>query len=279
MTVNYRERLKIAQSKCEAKGVEVTRAEWLMLDLFQWQKTDYLLHADEIMTEAHNVLFDNAEARMLQGEPIQYIVGTQSFYGEIFKVNEHCLIPRPETEEVVLHFYNLVKSGDKVVDIGTGSGNIPILLKKMNQYLDVLATDLYDAALSVAKDNAQYHDVDITFLQGDALNPLIEKNIKVNGLISNPPYIADSEKTLMEDTVLRYEPTSALFAENNGFQVYDKILEQLPDVLLPNAIVVFEIGYKQGLTLKKKIEEKYPAVCVQIIKDINNNDRIISFEW
>lgn len=149
----------------------------------------------------------------------------------------------------------------------------------MNQYLDVLATDLYDAALSVAKDNAQYHDVDITFLQGDALNPLIEKNIKVNGLISNPPYIADSEKTLMEDTVLRYEPTSALFAENNGFQVYDKILEQLPDVLLPNAIVVFEIGYKQGLTLKKKIEEKYPAVCVQIIKDINNNDRIISFKW
>lgn len=279
MMVNYRERLKIAQDKCETKGIEVTRAEWLMLDLFQWQKLDYLLHADEVMTEAHNVLFDNAEARMLQGEPIQYIVGMQSFYGEIFKVNEHCLIPRPETEEVLLHFYNLVKSGDKVVDIGTGSGNIPILLKKMNQNLDVIATDLYDEALSVAKENAEYHDVDVIFLQGDALNPLIEKHIKVNGLISNPPYIAESEKALMDDTVLQYEPMSALFAENNGFQVYEKILDQLPDVLLPNAIVVFEIGYKQGATLKSKIEKKYPAVSVQIIKDINDNDRMVSFKW
>ena len=81
----------------------------------------------------------------------------------------------------------MVKSGDKVVDIGTGSGNIPILLK-MNQNLDVIATDLYDEALSVAKENAEYHDVDVIFLQGDTLNPLIEKHIKVNGLISNPLY-------------------------------------------------------------------------------------------
>ena len=82
----------------------------------------------------------------------------------------------------------------------------------------------------------------------------------------------------MDDTVLQYEPMSALFAENNGFQVYEKILDQLPDVLLPNAIVVFEIGYKQGAILKAKLK-KYPAVSVQIIKDINDNDRMVSFKW
>lgn len=279
MMVNYRDRLKKAQAKCVEKGIEPTRPEWLMLDLFQWQKSDYLMHSNDEMTKAHQILFDNAESRMLDGEPIQYIVGTQSFYGEIFKVSEHCLIPRPETEEVLLHFYKSVHSGDKVVDIGTGSGNIPIVLKKLNSNLEVLATDLYEAALSVAKENADAHGVDIAFLQGNALAPLIERNIKVNGLISNPPYIDNSEADLMDDTVLKYEPYTALFAEDNGYQVYDTILRQLPEVLLPGAAVVFEIGYKQGPTLKRKIEEKYPTVDVQIIKDINNNDRMISFKW
>src|SRR5699024_5568315 len=252
------------------------RAEWLMLDLFQWSKVDYLMQMDNEISKTHLAMFEDAEIRMLKGEPIQYIVGKQSFYGETFKVTKDCLIPRPETEEVMLHFYNQIHSGDHVVDIGTGSGNIPIMLKKLDSSLKVYATDLFDAALAVARENAYNHSVDINFLQGDALTPLIEAGVTVNGLISNPPHIDDDEANLMDDTVLKYEPYSALFAEDNGYKVYDTILEQLPKVLLPNAKVVFEIGYLQGKTLKQKIHSKYPSLDVQIIKDINNNDRIIS---
>ncbi|MEK4561336.1 peptide chain release factor N(5)-glutamine methyltransferase [Staphylococcus sp. FSL K6-3157] len=277
--VNYKTRLSNAKMKCIELDIETTRAEWLMLDLLQWSKADYLMHKDEVMSDIHLELYNDAEVRMLKGEPIQYIVGSQSFYGETFKVTEDCLIPRPETEEVMLHFYNEIHSDDTIVDIGTGSGNIPIILKKMNRSLTVYATDLYDTVLAVAQENALSHQVVINFLQGDALAPLIERGIKVNGLISNPPYIDDSEAVLMDDTVLKYEPHSALFAEDNGYKVYDAILTQLPKVLLPNAKVVFEIGYKQGQTLKQKIQSKYPSLDVQIIKDINNNDRIISFEW
>lgn len=149
----------------------------------------------------------------------------------------------------------------------------------MEPSLDVYATDLYDSALSVAKTNATSHQVEINFLQGDTLMPLIERGIKVNGLISNPPYIDDKDVVQMDESVLNYEPHSALFAENNGYAVYDKILEHLPDVLLPNAKVVFEIGYNQGQAIKQRIVTKFPTIDVQVIKDINHNDRTISFVW
>lgn len=277
--VNYKTLLNQAKAKCEAQGIESTRAEWLMLDLFNWSKANYLMHMDDDVSLQHQSLFDEATQRMLNDEPIQYIVGKQTFYGEVFNVNEHCLIPRPETEEVMLHFYDQIHTGDCIVDIGTGSGNIPISLKKMDPSLEVYATDLYDSTLSVAKANADMHQVEIGFLQGDTLKPLIEHGIKVNGLISNPPYIDDDDALFMDKTVLNYEPHTALIAKNKGYAIYDKIIMHLPDVLLPNAKVVFEIGFNQGQILKQRIVEKYPSLDVQIIKDINNNDRIISFVW
>lgn len=237
------------------------------------------MHMNDEISVSHLKMFDEAERRMLNGEPIQYITGKQTFYGEIFNVNKNCLIPRPETEEVMLHFYHQLEKGDTVVDVGTGSGNIPIVLKKLDSTLNVYATDLYQNALTIAKANAEHHQVEVKFLHGDGLTPLIEQGIKVNGLISNPPYIDNEEAEMMEDTVLKYEPHSALFASDNGYKVYDTILERLPEVLLPNAKVVFEIGYAQGPKLKEKIIAKYPTLDVQIIKDINNNDRIIAFVW
>lgn len=277
--VNYKTVLDEAKAKCVEMGFEPSRAEWLMLDLFHWSKSKFILHLNDDVPNEHLLLFNTAKERMLTGEPIQYIVGFQSFYGETFKVNQHCLIPRPETEEVMLHFFKQLNHGDCVVDIGTGSGNIPVTLKMMDETLEVYATDLYSEPLMVAKENAQLHQVDVQFLQGDTLEPLITQGIKVNGLISNPPYIDDDEATLMNDTVLKYEPHYALFAEEKGYKIYEKILDQLPEVLLPQAKVVFEIGFKQGPTLKQKINAKYPLLDVHIIKDINGNDRIISFEW
>ena len=139
--------------------------------------------------------------------------------------------PRPETEEVMLHFLNQCHHQDTVADIGTGSGAIAITLKLLKPDLNVLATDLYEDTLNVARNNATLHQQEIQFLQGDALKPLIDNNIKVDGLISNPPYIDECEARDMDDTVLKYEPHHALFAENEGYAIYEGILKDLPQVM------------------------------------------------
>ena len=277
--VNYKDKLQEAIQLTLDKGYEQTRAEWLLLDLFKWSRTDYLIHREEQMSQADLAKFDLALHRMLSGEPIQYIVGFQSFYGYNFEVDNNCLIPRPETEEVMLHFLNQCHHQDTVADIGTGSGAIAITLKLLKPDLKVLATDLYEDTLNVARNNATLHQQEIQFLQGDALKPLIDNNIKVDGLISNPPYIDECEARDMDDTVLKYEPHHALFAENEGYAIYEGILKDLPQVMKEQGHVVFEIGYNQGNQLKALINSIYPDKLVKVIRDINGNERIVSFKW
>lgn len=277
--VNYKDKLQEAIQLTLDKGYEQTRAEWLLLDLFKWSRTDYLIHRKEQMSQADIAKFDLALHRMLSGEPIQYIVGFQSFYGYNFEVDNNCLIPRPETEEVMLHFLNQCHHQDTVADIGTGSGAIAITLKLLKPDLNVLATDLYEDTLNVARNNATLHQQEIQFLQGDALKPLIDNNIKVDGLISNPPYIDECEARDMDDTVLKYEPHHALFAENEGYAIYEGILKDLPQVMKEQGHVVFEIGYNQGNQLKALINSMYPDKLVKVIRDINGNERIVSFKW
>ena len=277
--VNYKEKFAEAKTIAINEGFESTRAEWLFLDVFGWSKTDYLIHKDEQMSLTSINKLDKALDRMVTGEPIQYIVGFQSFYGYQFKVNQHCLIPRPETEEVMLHFLELCKKTDTIADIGTGSGAIAITLKLLQPELNVIATDLYEDALSVAKQNASHYHQNIQFFFFFSLKPLIEKDIKLDGLISNPPYIGHSEIIDMESTVLNYEPHHALFAEKNGFAIYESILEDLPFVMKQGGHVVFEIGYQQGDILKRMVQDLYPEKEVEIFKDINGNQRILSIIW
>ncbi|MBI5973812.1 peptide chain release factor N(5)-glutamine methyltransferase [Staphylococcus caledonicus] len=276
---SFKDKLHQAIGLATEKGYEQARAEWLMLDLFGWSRTDYLIHMYDEMTKAEEAKFSLALERMLTGEPIQYIVGFQSFYGYRFQVNQHCLIPRPETEEVMLHFLENCKDQATIADIGTGSGAIALTLKKLNPSLNVIATDLVQETLDLAIDNAYDLNVDVDFLKGDALKPLIKRNIKLDGLISNPPYINFDEKDDMVDTVVKYEPHVALFAKNKGYAIYEAILDDLPKVLNDNAYVTFEIGYNQGERLKEIILNKYPNITVNVIKDINGIDRIVSFKW
>lgn len=277
--VNFKEKLDSAIKQAVEKGYEQSRAEWLMLDLFGWSRTDYLIHMYDDMSKAEEIKFSLATERMLLGEPIQYIVGFQSFYGYQFQVNEHCLIPRPETEEVMLHFLENCNSSATIADVGTGSGVLAVTLKKLNNDFTVYATDIVQETLDIAADNAHNHEVDIHFLKGNALKPFIQHNIKLDGIISNPPYIDVDEIDTMTPTVVKYEPHKALFAENKGYAIYESILNDLPQVLNDDAYVTFEIGYNQGEKLRSIILEKYPKLDVKVIKDINGNDRIVSFKW
>lgn len=277
--VNFKTYIEQAKAHCSTLGYESTRVDWLIMDLMNWSRLDMVLHSNDPLGVTDKEKLDKALSHLYQGEPVQYIVGFQTFYGERFTVNENCLIPRPETEEVMLHFSNMLRDGDIIADIGTGSGNIPIMLKKLMPSLTVYATDIVSETLNVAKCNATQHEVDIQFLLGDALSPLIAQGIKLNGLISNPPYIEDNEATLMSDTVLDYEPHRALFAEDNGLAIYKAILRNLPTVLCDGAPVVFEIGHNQGEQLRAIINALYPHIKVEVLQDINNNDRIVSFRW
>ena len=276
---SYSDVLQQAQNDAEIYGVEHASVEWLFFELLDWRRHDFIMKKDATMSEHEIAQFKRGMKRLLQGEPVQYILGYQYFYGERFKVNPSCLIPRPETEEVMLHFVKQLRPHARVVDIGTGSGNLPIMIKHLAPSTEVFATDISTEALQVARANAAEHEVDIEFLEGNTLEPLIEQGIKVDGLISNPPYISEDELEVMGESVRRYEPQLALFAEERGLAIYHKILKELPQVLNPEAVVTFEIGYLQGERITQLIHALYPWLNVEVVQDINGNERIASFVW
>ncbi|UWF57496.1 peptide chain release factor N(5)-glutamine methyltransferase [Staphylococcus hyicus] len=277
--MKFNQWVQIGRQCLKENHCEPAQIDWLIMDMLNWSRTTYLLNLQEKMTiEAHHML-EQGLARLIKGEPVQYVVGKAAFFNREYKVSKDVLIPRPETEEVVMKFMEMVPLSGHVADIGTGSGIIAITLKKELPTLNVLATDISKDALNIAEFNAQNHDADIRFLLGDTLKPLISENIQLDGLISNPPYICQSEQDFMSKSTLNFEPHIALFAKENGLHIYRTLFEQLPKVMKRGAPVVFEIGFQQGTMLKNLLLAMYPQLDVNITADINGNDRILSFKW
>ncbi len=211
--------------------------------------------------------------KLKEGIPVQYIIGNVNFYGNTLKVNKNVLIPRFETELLVEKTINYVKKQFKnkidILDIGCGSGAIGITLKKaLNS--NVLCTDISKKALEVAKENAKLNKIDITFRQSDIYENIKEK---FDLIISNPPYIAKNEK--IDEIVLKNEPEIALFAENEGLEFYEKILENAKYHIKENAIIAFEIGMLQGKKVKEIAQKAFPKAQIKIEKDYTNRDRFV----
>lgn len=277
---NFHTLLTETYKALSARGLETSRADWLLEDISGLSRTQILLKQQEPVPDNILKKFLTYRERMYLGEPVQYIVGFAEFYGRKFIVNNDVLIPRPETEELVLQTLNTINQHEQTVcDIGTGTGAIAIILKKERTNLNVIATDISDDALKVAKENARLNQAEIEFLQGDALKPLINNGIKIDVLLSNPPYISYEEKVEMSETVLEYEPHLALFTQNNGLAIYKRILNDLDKVMKKDGLVIFEIGHLQGEILKSYIHEHYKVKNLAIIKDINQKNRMIQFNW
>ncbi|RSD27150.1 peptide chain release factor N(5)-glutamine methyltransferase [Mesobacillus subterraneus] len=228
--------------------------------------------------------FQAAVKRHAEGEPIQYIIGSEEFYGRCFEVNEYVLIPRPETEELV---YGTLQRLEKLfpgrndielVDVGTGSGAISVTLKLENPELKVSATDLSEDALGMARKNASKLGAEISFLQGDLLQPLLLQKKKVDAVISNPPYIPIADQEWMSDVVTEHEPHLALFAGEDGLDLYRRFMDELPLVLKEKALVGFEIGAGQGEAVRALLEKTFPHAKVEIVFDINGKDRMVFAE-
>lgn len=229
-------------------------------------------------------ILQKAVKRHAEGEPIQYIIGSEEFYGRSFEVNEHVLIPRPETEELVYgtlkRLVKLFPEGHPVdlVDVGTGSGAISVTLKLEKPVLKVTAIDLSEDALGVARKNAATLGAEIDFIHGDLLQPLILQGKKVDAVISNPPYIPIADQEWMSDIVTEHEPHMALFAGEDGLDLYRRFMDELPLVLKERALVGFEIGAGQGEAVAALLKNTFPYSNIEIVFDINGKDRMVFAE-
>lgn len=216
---------------------------------------------------------ESAVKRLEAGEPVQYIIGNVDFYHSNLKVTKDVLIPRFETEELVDKTINYIKKyfiGNlNIVDLGTGSGCIAISLKKeLDCNMD--AVDISKSALDVAKENAIDNKVDITFYEGDFLEPLTKK---YDVIISNPPYIALEEEIM--EIVKNNEPSLALYADNHGLACYEKILKNCSSYLKEKSMIAFEIGYKQGQEITKLVKKYLPTAEVIVESDLQGKDRFV----
>lgn len=262
-------------------GREQTAARIVMQHVLGTSYSEVMLHLQDELTAAQQVKFKALIEEHVNGRPVQYCVGSEEFYGRSFLVDESVLIPRPETEELVLGTINRLpklfsQQTLKLADIGTGSGAIAISMKLECSALTVIATDLSQDALATAQKNAQRLEADIDFRLGDLTAPLAGEKLDV--VLSNPPYIAFDEAQEMSNVVLEHEPHSALFAEEDGLILYRKLAEQLPAYMNKPALIGLEIGYTQGEQVAKFFQDSFPHATVSIEKDINGKPRMIFCE-
>lgn len=232
---------------------------------------------DEIDSETFE-RFWSAVEQHAKGTPVQHLTGVEEFYGRTFQVNEHVLIPRPETEELVEQALQLIQQHLQVekpaiADIGTGSGIIAVTMKCEMPESRVTATDISSEALNMAALNAEQLEADITFKLGDLAQPL--QGEKWDVVLSNPPYISYSEAPDLSDSVRDFEPHSALFADNDGLALYEKLAGQLPGILQKPGIIGLEIGESQGEAVQRMLKTAFPEAQVFVKKDINKRDRMV----
>ncbi|MDZ5502680.1 peptide chain release factor N(5)-glutamine methyltransferase [Enterococcus cecorum] len=276
---SYREVLARASSFLEQNQLEGHMIEYVFLQRKHWNKTDYLLHMHEPITAEDQKQIDEDMAKLLAHYPPQYLIGNEVFLDYRLKVTPDTLIPRPETEELVEKCLKLTQKQAnqdlKVVDVGTGTGAIAISLKDKRPTWQVSAVDLSSAALEVAQENAQQIGVALEFILSDCLDEVVGP---IDVLISNPPYISKDEYELMDVSVREFEPKMALFAENNGLAIYEKLAKQAQSKLAKDGKIFLEIGFMQGSAVKELFRAAFPKKQVSIHQDLFGNDRMIVVE-
>ena len=249
-------------------------------------KIDVVLNQNQLLTESEIVKFVHFCDKLNNNEPYQYVLKTAHFYELDFYVDENVLIPRPETEELVYWVLRDIEqySSLNIIDIGTGSGCIPISLShhSKNKH-QIIGLDISGKALEVAEKNNDYNNTSALFQQFDALTAqkisINNTAIKVDVIISNPPYIPLRDKGLMEDNVLKFEPTLALFTSNeNPCIFYQKIAEFGTLNLNKGGLVYFEIHEKYANEVIE-ILQKLTYTNIQLKKDHQGKDRMIKAQY
>ena len=205
-----------------------------------------MTHLEEELPVAEAARYSRLIERRSQGEPIQYITGETEFYGLPFRVTLDVLIPRPETEHLVEKVIELAAQfkNPHIVDVGTGSGAIAVALARAQLQAQVTAIDLSSQALKIAEENARRNGVYLRFLQGDLLAPVAGERFEI--IVSNPPYVPSEDRASLSIEVRDHEPALALFAGEDGLEVYRRLIPAAFDALTPSGFVALEIGFGQS---------------------------------
>ena len=269
-----REQLSKSYEPQEANGL----ARIIFCDILGQSNVDYYLCKDIDLSGNEEEKVKSILQRLEKYEPIQYIEGKKYFSGREFFVRQGVLIPRTETEELVELAAQACKPNAKILDIGTGSGCIAISLSKKLPEAEVHAWDISEVALEVAKQNNEQLSASVHFEQHDILTYQATGEEAFDLIISNPPYIAESEKAKMEANVLAWEPSIALFVpDNDPLLFYRRIGELALRMLTPNGKLFFEINRAYGDATKQLLcNQGYKNIHIQ--KDLSGNDRFVYAE-
>lgn len=270
----YSKALREGIDKLKAASIQEYESDARIL--FEWatglSRSEFILKANEELDDKLYANYKLALARRIEKIPVQYITGTQCFMGYDFLVNENVLIPRFDTEILVEQVLKRLKAGDRLLDICTGSGCIAISLKLLAHNIECTATDISEAALEIARQNAIRYDLnDIKFVRTDLLEGL-EGEYDV--IVSNPPYIESHVVEELADEVKNREPRLALDGGADGLVFYRRLVEEAWPHVKSGGLMAFEIGYNQGIAVTSLMKD-VGMTDIEIIKDYAGLDRVV----
>lgn len=272
------EALNKASLFLKASGFDehLARTYWMMT--FEQTLTDVVLALNKPVKEEMYTHYMQILEQIVEGKPIQYLLGHAYFMEEKFKVTEHTLIPREDTAGIVTLSNNFLenKVDAKILDIGTGTGILAIMIAKLNTKRHVFASDISPEALKVAKENALNHQVNVEFIESNLFEHIPQQSFDL--IVSNPPYISEDELDLMDDSVKKFEPSLALFAEDNGLAIYKQLAKQIQSYVKETSMIIVEIGFQQGEAVKTIFSETFPNSTIEIILDLNGKNRYVQIE-
>lgn len=232
-------------------------AELLLMFTLSCDRAHLYTHPERNLTADEQSRYGNALAQRVRGVPAQYITGHQEFWGLDLIVSPAVLIPRPETEHVIETVLELVRriATPRIVDVGTGSGCIALALAKELPHAEIRAVDISPEALEVARTNAARHDLStrIQFHQGDLLTGFPDTE-RFDFVVSNPPYVGNSEEDQVQLEVRKFEPRAAVFAGPTGFEVIQRLIPQARQALNPQGWLVMEIGQGQDKVMRDLLQ-------------------------
>jgi len=273
--------INLSADYLKKKNIESPRinAEHLLSHVLKRKRLELYLSFDKPLNEDETNLYRELIRRRGTSEPLQYILGSVEFYGLEFRVTRDVLIPRPETEILV---EKIIESFDKnshlkILDIGTGSGNIAISLAKNFNNAKIRGFDVSGEALAIAKENSRLNNVNgnVKFEMLDVLNKNFNSEVKYDVIVSNPPYVSVKEYPELRPELNVYEPRIALTDENDGLNFYRVISEKSKNILEKDGQIFYEIG--QGQTNEiKNILEKNNFSDIKIFKDYSDIERVIT---
>lgn len=268
--------IRSALQECYPPREAANLSRIVCCEMFGQGNIDYYLGKDMILSPNDERELESILSRLCNFEPIQYVQGTSRFLGRTFRVAPGVLIPRPETEELVEGMLKEVAPVSRILDIGTGSGCIAVTLSKELPEAEVTAWDISGEALAIAGDNNHLLQASVLFVQRDVLTYQPVEGECFDVIVSNPPYVTETEKNEMDANVLEWEPGLALFVpDEDPLRFYNRIARLGSELLLPGGKLYFEINQAYGRETAHILEmNQYRDV--RVIKDIFGKDRIVT---